>query len=86
MATASNFFHLTARPDAGDTVLFIYINFTVKQRDIQGYLAMLLDLPSSRYCRPCWTSISSARPAEPGNSSCRIPFPVTPSSTPSTAD
>jgi chemotaxis protein CheC len=40
------FFHLTARPDAGDTVLFIYINFALKLRDIQGYLAMLLDIPS----------------------------------------
>ena len=30
----------------GETVLFIYINFAVKQRDIQGFLAMILDLPS----------------------------------------
>jgi chemotaxis protein CheC len=30
----------------GDGVLFIYINFTVKLRDISGYIAMLLDLPS----------------------------------------
>jgi chemotaxis protein CheC len=33
-------------PDGQDTVLFIYINFAVKQRDIQGFLAMILDLPS----------------------------------------
>lgn len=32
--------------DAHETVLFIYINFAVKQRDIQGFLAMILDLPS----------------------------------------
>src|SRR6185437_10736445 len=32
--------------DAHETVLFIYINFTVKHRDIQGFLAMILDLPS----------------------------------------
>jgi chemotaxis protein CheC len=31
---------------AADSVLFIYINFTVKRRDINGYIAMLLDLPS----------------------------------------
>jgi chemotaxis protein CheC len=31
---------------AEETVLFIYINFAVKQRDIQGFLAMILDLPS----------------------------------------
>jgi chemotaxis protein CheC len=29
-----------------DVVLFIYINFAVRQRDINGYIAMLLDLPS----------------------------------------
>lgn len=32
--------------EAEETVLFIYINFAVKQRDIQGFLAMILDLPS----------------------------------------
>lgn len=32
--------------NADERVLFIYINFTVKQRDIQGFLAMILDLPS----------------------------------------
>ena len=31
---------------AEERVLFIYINFAVKQRDIQGFLAMILDLPS----------------------------------------
>ena len=34
------------RGSADETVLFIYINFAVKQRDIQGFLAMILDLPS----------------------------------------
>lgn len=33
-------------PAAADRVLFIYINFAVRQRDIQGYIAMLLDIPS----------------------------------------
>lgn len=27
-------------------VLFIYINFAVRQRDLQGYIAMLLDVPA----------------------------------------
>jgi chemotaxis protein CheC len=40
------FFRFSAQPDAGNTVLFIYINFAVEPRDIQGYLAMLLDIPS----------------------------------------
>jgi chemotaxis protein CheC len=42
----SGFFNLTPQPSADDSVLFIYIDFAVRMRDIQGYLAMLLDLPS----------------------------------------
>ncbi|HZO23049.1 MAG TPA: chemotaxis protein CheX [Steroidobacteraceae bacterium] len=42
----TEFFSLGRIPTAGDSVLFIYINFAVRQRDIQGYIAMLLDLPS----------------------------------------
>lgn len=42
----SGFFNLTPQPRADDSVLFIYINFAVRLRDIQGYLAMVLDLPS----------------------------------------
>ena len=42
----AEFFNLASRTHAGDSVLFIYINFAVRQRDIQGYIAMLLDLPS----------------------------------------
>jgi chemotaxis protein CheC len=42
------FFSLRPGDSAGDSasVLFIYINFAVRQRDINGYIAMLLDLPS----------------------------------------
>jgi chemotaxis protein CheC len=42
----SEFFNLTTEPSVDDGVLFIYINFAVRTRDISGYLAMLLDLPS----------------------------------------
>jgi len=42
----SGFFNLTPEPSKDDSVLFIYINFAVRLRDIRGYLAMLLDLPS----------------------------------------
>jgi chemotaxis protein CheC len=31
---------------AEDRVLFMFINFAIRRRDIQGYIAMLLDLPS----------------------------------------
>lgn len=30
----------------GDVVLFLYINFSVNERDIRGYIAVLMDLPS----------------------------------------
>ena len=32
-------------PDA-DLVLFLYIDFTIKKRDIRGFIALLMDLPS----------------------------------------
>ncbi len=41
----AEFFELS-RAQPGDSVLFIYIDFSVKRRDITGYIAMLLDLPS----------------------------------------
>ena len=40
------FFELEPPPEAGDVVLFLYINFAVRERDIRGYIAMLMDLPS----------------------------------------
>ena len=39
-------FNLAPPPDAGDVVLFLYINFAVRERDIRGYIAMLMDMPS----------------------------------------
>ena len=30
----------------GNLVLFLYIDFTIKNRDIQGFIALLMDLPS----------------------------------------
>ena len=40
------FFNLEPPPDAGDVVMFLYINFAIRQRDIRGYIAMLMDMPS----------------------------------------
>ena len=41
---------LFAEPDAANVpsglVLFLYINFSVQDRNIRGYIAMLMDLPS----------------------------------------
>jgi chemotaxis protein CheC len=41
-----DFFNLEAPPPPGDLVMFIYINFALRHRDINGYIAMLLDMPS----------------------------------------
>ena len=43
---SSDFFNLEPPPEHGDTVMLIYIDFSVRHRDIQGYIAMLLDMPS----------------------------------------
>jgi chemotaxis protein CheC len=40
------FFDLEPPPPPGDLVMFIYINFALRHRDINGYIAMLLDMPS----------------------------------------
>jgi chemotaxis protein CheC len=39
-------FSLPPPPEAGGMVLFVYINFSVYERDIQGYIALFMDLPS----------------------------------------
>jgi chemotaxis protein CheC len=40
------FFHPDGTPEPDGLVLFLYINFSVLGRDIRGYIAMLLDMPS----------------------------------------
>jgi chemotaxis protein CheC len=42
------FFSLAPPPEAGDVVLLLYITFDVRQRDISGYVALLMDMPSLR--------------------------------------
>jgi chemotaxis protein CheC len=44
--TGNAFFHVDRNPQPDGLVLFLYINFSVLGRDIRGYIAMLLDLPS----------------------------------------
>jgi chemotaxis protein CheC len=43
---AATFFNLAPPPEGGDVVMFLYINFAVRERDISGYIAMIMDLPS----------------------------------------
>jgi chemotaxis protein CheC len=35
-----------AHAAGGELVLFLYIDFTIKNRDIRGFIALLMDLPS----------------------------------------
>lgn len=43
---SARFFELGADDGEAGVVLFLYINFAVSERDIRGYIAMLMDLPS----------------------------------------
>jgi chemotaxis protein CheC len=40
------FFQPDGDPQPDGLVLFLYINFSVLGRDIRGYIAMVLDMPS----------------------------------------
>jgi chemotaxis protein CheC len=42
----SQLFELGPAAGADAVVLFLYINFAIHNRDIRGYIAMLMDLPS----------------------------------------
>ncbi|HYF56195.1 MAG TPA: chemotaxis protein CheX [Salinarimonas sp.] len=39
-------FSLSPPSQLGDIVMFIYIDFAVRDRDVNGYIAMLMDMPS----------------------------------------
>jgi chemotaxis protein CheC len=41
-----DFFALDPPPAAGDIVVFLYIDFSVRLKDIKGYIVMLMDIPS----------------------------------------
>jgi chemotaxis protein CheC len=43
---SSDLFNIGPRLQDDDVVMFLYINFLIKTRDIQGYIALLMDLPS----------------------------------------
>ena len=44
--SGATLFQLQEQPSGDGLVLFLYINFSVRDRDIRGYIAMLMDLPS----------------------------------------
>jgi chemotaxis protein CheC len=39
-------FSVDTQPDTDGLVLFLYIDFSVRDRNIRGYIAMIMDLPS----------------------------------------
>lgn len=43
---ASRFFNLAPPPEAGEVVMLLYIDFALRSRDIRGYIALLMDMPS----------------------------------------
>ena len=42
----ADLFNLQPPPAAGDVVMFLYIDFAVSHRDIKGYIALVMDMPS----------------------------------------
>jgi chemotaxis protein CheC len=44
--SGSEIFALSGAPAGEAVVLFLYINFSVKDRNIGGYIAVLMDLPA----------------------------------------
>ena len=43
---APNLLEFAPPPAQGDVVMFLYIDFAIRERDIRGYVAMLMDMPS----------------------------------------
>jgi chemotaxis protein CheC len=43
---SEKFFNLAPPPLPGDSVMFIFINFAIRRSNVDGYIAMLLDMPS----------------------------------------
>ena len=63
---SSRFFNLEPPPAAGTTVMFIYINFAMQRRDINGYLAMMMDMPSLAAMQTLLRALIRRTGARPG--------------------
>jgi chemotaxis protein CheC len=59
---AATFFSLAPPPEAGDVVMFLYINFAIRDPDISGYIAMIMDLPSLTALTHLLDESSNGRP------------------------
>jgi chemotaxis protein CheC len=45
-AASASLFEVDPKNLGGGLVLFLYIDFAVRSRDIRGYIAMIMDIPS----------------------------------------
>jgi chemotaxis protein CheC len=50
-----------------DLVLFLYIDFIIKQRDIHGFIALLMDLPSITALKEIVRDFISGIDKQPGH-------------------
>ena len=57
-------------------MLFLYINFSVSGRDIRGYIAMLMDLPSLAALKALIGDFIERVTAEPERSPSGLPSPA----------
>lgn len=59
------FFGPASGGHADDRVVFMYINFAIRHRDIEGYIAMLLDLPSLETLKSLLAALIERTAADP---------------------
>ena len=58
----------TEKPSSGgNLVLFLYIDFTIKNRDIRGFIALLMDLPSIAALKEIVRDFIAGIDKQPGN-------------------
>ena len=60
-------FETEQSPSGGNLVLFLYIDFTIKKRDIQGFIALLMDLPSIKALKETVKDFIAGIDKQPGH-------------------
>ncbi len=65
----AEFFNAQTEDGEGDRVLFVYINFAVRQRDLKGFIAMVLDMPSLATLQQLLAAVIERTAGHPASSS-----------------
>ena len=60
-------FETEQSPSGGNLVLFLYIDFTIKKRDIHGFIALLMDLPSIKALKETVKDFIAGIDKQPGH-------------------